>query len=40
MNHFYLGNEKIDIILEAVMGLIERDGKKSLHEVAEKCIIF
>lgn len=40
MNHFHLGNEKIDVILEVVMGLMEKDGKKSMHEAAEKCRIF
>lgn len=40
MNDFHLGNEKIDIILEVVMGLMEKDGKKSMHEAAKKCRIF
>lgn len=44
MNHFHSGNEKIDTILEAVMSLMEKEGKKDgkniMHSAAEECKTF
>lgn len=44
LHHFHLGNEKIDIIFEIVMGLLKKEGKKDekniLHEAAELCKIL
>lgn len=32
------GNEKIDVLLDIVMNIMEKDGKTILHEAAEKGI--